>query len=782
MNELPLPKYNYPVGTIIEIDGRPYKPPVNPVPGRLMLMDCHTGQPFLIPDGQGGTAMPTEEDFDRLLRDERAMVVFPDHVVASRLLAAKAEFDMSDLLAIDPGLRKVQAQIETLDANGVPNGVKAITAGLEKHWTEELRAEFGEPDNPHTIKRWRSERGKPGAREPKLLVRLNGKVPRAPYLHEHVEEIMQKHALDTEQNKRPIKSGYALAATELHDVNLGRSALYPQPDAPHPIPSYDTFRRKCIAVRGSETVGIKDGKEMVESAMRGGGRPLTAGRILEKVIVDHTPLSAFVVIDPERDIVAGRPWMTFAIDVHSRAVIAWVITFKPPSYWTVCEVLRRMNLPKRPPPQDAARYRILTRICGKPAEVLLDNAAEFTGHGLEDAAKSASFSVTFCPVKAPRYRAIGERVNGTVERKMLENLPGASMTIEYNRRTGHDGADLACVTMNEIEALANKALAEYHTEIHEGIAMQPALAFQKSANRHGIDVMGDTRRFRLDTLDVQLNVRITKSGARVFNGLRYFCHQGVPRLIDNNLRFEPRRQARVDASITTKIKFDPENIAVIHAWDKTTRSYVELRCQDETYADGMPLWFHRELVDMKKAEATAPPEKTAKPRSRRAAQAADGDIPGPSLRRLSDNDDEVAPKGFNTEAERLEARARRIAAVRAVGPGARHRERLTLARLYETPRLRQITGNIVHLDTDYAQAVSLDDFIAHDASSQTALDAEILADRPPDPRRKERTGRGDRRDAATGTRPGKVRAGTAGRPTADDEDFLKPSRRRGAAA
>ena len=780
MTDQNLPKYNYPVGTIISIDGRPHKPPVYAVPGRLMLMDCHTGQPFLISDGQGGTVLPTDDDYDRLTIDDRIEVALPENVVASRLLASTAEFDMSDLEAFDPGLRKSIIQVELLDATGVKNGAKAIAEGLAKHWTPALRDEFGEPDNAHTIKRWRSERGKPGARLPKLMVRLSGKVPRAPYLDDTAEEIRQKHALDTVQTKRPMTAGYALAATELRDVNMGRSVLYPKPAQPYPIFSYDAFRRSCVAQRGSDTVVARDGKELVESTMRGGGQPLTAARILEKVIIDHTPLAAFLIIDVERDIVAGMPWLTLATDVHSRAVVSSMITFRPPSYSTVCEVLRRMNLPKRPPPVDAERYPVLKRICGKPTEIILDNASEFTGHGIEDAAKSAGISVRWCPIKAPRYRAIGERMNGTIERKMLEHLPGAAGTIPENRRSGHDGQDYAAVTINEIEALCNKAIAELHTEINEGIGCQPALMWQRSANRHGIDVMGDVRRFRLDTLDVQQNVRITKSGARMFNGLRYFCHSGVPRLIDNNLRFEPRRQAKVDASVVTKVKFDPENIAVVHAWDKTTNTYVELKCQDETYADGMPLWFHRDLVSLARREATAEPEETAKPRAKRLAQTADGDIPPPSLRRLSHIDqDEAAPKGFNTEAERLEARSRRIAAVRNIAPGAKHRERKTLARLYEIPRLRQITGNIVHLDTDYAASASIDDFISHDSASLTGLDAEILAPRSV-PRRKSRPGRFDRegrvdtRDAGS---PRDVKtSGTL--PVDGEDDFLQPSRRR----
>lgn len=766
-----LPNFIYPVGTVIEIDGRPHKPPVEHVPGLLSIVDMQTGQPLLVPDGQGGTRYPKQSDYDAMTIDGRIEVILPTNVIASRALMAKAEWDMSDLEAIDPGVRKITAICETLDENGVKNGLKAVETGLKKYWTEELRAKFGDAPKPSTVKKWRMTRGKPGARIPRLMVRLNGKVPRKPHDSDVPLEIRRKHALAAWTGKGKIKVHHGLATTELIEVNEGRSTLYPKPDTPYPIFSYDTFRRDYYKIVGSETVETRDGKRMVESAMRGGGKPLTASRINEKVIIDHTPLDCFLVVDPERDIVAGRPWLTLAIDVHSRAILAWVITFRPPSYWTVCECLRRMNLPKRPPPMDLERYPILARICGKPGELILDNAAEFTGHGLEDAAKSGSFSVRFCPIKQPRYRAIGERAIGTIQRRMLENLPGGTMPIEYTRRTEYDAQDLAVATPNELEALANKAIAEYHVEPHDGLGgLQPALVFQKSANRHGIDVMGDTARWRLETLESKPNVQVTKSGVRIFNGLRYECAVGVPRLINNCLRFEPQRQSSVDASITTKVKYDPENISVIHAWDKTTLSYVKLKCSDETYADGMPLWFHQHLAELAGKAATGKAKPTARKRVKLPTDPAARADAIEKMRQEEQEQDAAAIKGFNTEAERLASRTLRIEAIRKIAPGALHRERITVARLYEIPRLRQLTGNIVHLKTDYAASATTDDFISHDVSALTALDAEILALRPDVEKPKSRTGKADRRDS------GKARKATPEQQA--DQPAVAPSRRR----
>lgn len=744
MSNTSLPNFNYPAGTIIEIDGRPHHPPVFHFPGRMTLIDCHTGQPFLVPDGDNGTALPTQDDYNSLLISGRVEVKFPQKVIASRALAAVAEWDWSDLEKIDPGIRKVLAQVEILDENGVKNGIKAVTNGLTEYWNEDLEKQYGKHDSPHTVKRWRSERGKPGARVPRLMARLTGKVPRQPQDSDVSFQIRMKYALLCNSSQMTVKSAYAAATDELICVNEDRSKIYPKPDKPYLIFSYTTFWRDCAALKGSDTIEARDGKDLMNSKMRGAGRSLTAGRILEKVIIDHTPLDAFVVIDLERDIVAGRPFLTLALDVHSRAILGWVISFRPPSYWTVCEILRRMGLPKRPPPYEAERYPILKYICGKPTELILDNAAEFTSHSLEDAAKCGGFSVRFCPIKAPRYRAPGERVIATIQNLMLENLPGRTKPIKEARREGYDPEDRAVATIDEIEALANMAFVEYHTTPHEGLdGRQPALVFQKSANKHGIDVMADFTRFYIEMMETKHNIRVTNSGVDMFNGLHYQHAINVPRLIDNCLRFEPRRQKYENATIHTKVKFDPENIAKIHVWDKTTRSYVELNCSDDTYADGMPLWFHEELVSIAKREATAKPKPTAQHRTKKSQKTDE-----PYIKSLAEAaDDEVAPTGFNTEAERLNARARRIEAVRAIAPRARHQERLTLARLYETPRLRQITGNIVELSTDFAHAVTTSDFIAHDVASLTAFDLEVLSPRPTPKAARARTGKYDRVNA-----------------------------------
>lgn len=542
---------------------------------------------------------------------------------------------------------------------------------------------------------------------------MNGKVPRSPWLDDVVEQIKQKHALCFAVAGDTRKSHYALACREIDSVNEGLHPDYPAPTQPYTPFSYDTFCRACNQLKGSETLAARHGNEYVEAKLKGSGKKLTASRILEKVIVDHTELDGFTIIDPEKGWLSQRVWLTVAIDVHSRACIAWVITVIPPSYWTVYELLRRMLLPKRPPTKLVARFPILKRLCGRPSELIVDNAMEFRCKSMRDMAGSTGIAVRFAPRKKPRYKAIGERALGTIPRLLLDGMPGRTRGVEYSRLAGYDPQAKAEVTLTALEAHLNWAVAEYNLSHHAGIDdRQPALVFRNSANVHGIDVLCDVRAAHLEIMEVEENVQITKSGARIF-GLRYHCFRNVPALIDENLRWEARRQARETASITTKIKYDPSNIAIIQVWNRTRRAYVELKCEEESYADGMPLAFHRDLVDQATAEGRA----------------------------------------FCSEEERLQFRAIRIAALKSITPKAKAHERAALARLYEHPRIRQITGNLVSLDFDVAQSVDADEFISHDLASKTSFDAEVLAIAAPPARHGTEKKPRDRRSPPAGRQP-----------------------------
>ena len=364
---------------------------------------------------------------------------------------------------------------------------------------------------------------------------------------------------------------------------------------------------------------------------------------------------------------------------------------------------------KRPPPELARRYPVLANLRGKPSGLILDNATEFRSHTLEAAARDAGFSVRFCPIKKPRYRAACERAIKTINSQVCDLLPGRTLTFNDARRWGYDAEKQAVVMLDELEAVMNQIVGLYNVQPHEGLGgKQPALVFERDINRFGISNFSDLDAFARDVMEIRPGAQLAPSGIRAF-GLRFHPIQAVPELLRDLVPLEPRRQRRDDATATVDFRYDAMDISRIHVWNRVTRKYVELRCADEQYARGMPLWLHEKIQEAAKSEALA----------------------------------------FNTEQERLIARGHLIQAIRSIDPAEQALSRKRLAELIEIPRIRQVTGNLIDLIHAAPSPASLGDFIGNDRAALTSIDTEILSPRPEPGKKTAKSAVQRRREAAT---------------------------------
>ena len=691
----------------IWIDQEPYKYHGVLETGRIYLMHMHSGLPYLHQTGCM-RELPCPEDWDDLLLAGRLRVIEPPSKLTARLIARMTDWDYRAIvgrkdkegnplppvagedLPLEPDAAKMLAVVLLLDEKGTPNGVIAIRKELAKSWPGEFEDRFGPHHNPETIRRWRAERGTPGDRHLADFVRMWGRVPRKRYGDGVVDLILQKMLLRKRTERGTVDSVRDELGTLLGEINRGEHPDYEKPVKDYPTPSSSKVWRAWRALENHYTVQSEEGDAIMRSEWCGSGRPLVAKYPLQLAIVDHTRIPVAAVIDLENDILITEVWLTTLIDVCTRVCLGWVITAFAPSLWTVAEVIRRSNLPKRPPPQMAKDHPILRRICGRVSEIIVDNGREFRGHGLEDAARSGGFAVRFAPIKRPTYKGIGERLFRTVKEKIAKRLPGYMIPIERARKGEYDAKIKAVVTLDDLEALMNQAMAEYHTEDHDGLQnRQPALVFQKMTGGK-IEICHDLEQFMLDVMDVRFKVQVDKAGVTRW-GLRFFDPLLVPDLLDDLAPIEPRRRRRDAVTATPNMKLKPMDIGRIPVWNRKPRKYVTLRCEHSNYSDGMPLELHKQILAQAKAEAAA----------------------------------------FNTEEQQMAARSRRIQAIRNIDITANREQREELARLNEIPRIQQITGNIVDVVIEPATAVTLDDFIHHDRAAVRSIDAEISAPRKP---------------------------------------------------
>lgn len=704
------PRYNL-ENTLIVIDGVTHRSMGQPVPGRYLLINGQTGAAFRVLDEYGHLVLPDRDDLDDLIADGRATFHKARQLRGARAVAARANWDIADCEGMDDDARKRWETLRILDEHDVPCSVEPIRRALKEHWTPALVELCGEASNPHTAKRWHSERGGPGDRQMEQMVAMNGRGERSPYLDAVVHNVTEKHVVRALALTGSHKNRWDEYVTEIDDINEGEHKQFAKPSAPLEPVHYSTFCRKVRAAHQTSTDEVKHGAALVQSTARGGGKPIRASRFLEKVVIDHLELPAWAAVGDEDQLRVKTAWLTIAVDVFSRVVLGYVLTMRAPSFWTLMELMRRVAMPKKPPPVLAALYPDLRYICGKPSDVYYDNAPEHRGHSAEDAFRGVGTTVHLGPTGKAQTRGVVERPLGTIQRKIVDELKGRSYPIDYSRKAKHDGEPEACVRADELDGIANYAVAEYNTDAHEALDERPPLlSFMKSARKHGIDVFSDFQRLRVQLMEVIPSIQVKKDGARAF-GLRYYSARNVPILLDGMMGKRPGRHDPTDeVTVETKAKYDPEDIYVLHVWNDAAQDYVELVCEDEEM-EGVPLWFHEESRDLARAEGRA----------------------------------------FATPVERSRVRARRLEAIRSVSPKGRIEDRNKVAKVEETVRNRRMTGSIVDLHFDFAEAVTPYEFIEHDLPAYTAFDRLVLSPRPPSGGRTRRNDRADqdrdRRDA-----------------------------------
>jgi putative transposase len=182
---------------------------------------------------------------------------------------------------------------------------------------------------------------------------------------------------------------------------------------PHP----NTVRHRIKALSDQETFrrreggkGVRDKYTPIPGAFPGAHWPLAV------IQIDHTPVDLILVDDVHRRPV-GRPWVTVAIDVFSRLVAGFSVSFDPPGSLAVGLCLAHAILPKD---LWLARHEIATSwpIWGVMDTVHADNAKEFRGSMLRKACQEYGMEIQFLRTTT-RCPALESRTRGQV---VFDNL------------------------------------------------------------------------------------------------------------------------------------------------------------------------------------------------------------------------------------------------------------------------------------------------------------------------------------------------------------------------
>jgi putative transposase len=341
----------------------------------------------------------------------------------------------------------------------------------------------------------------------------------------------------------------------------------------------ETLRRR----EGSQAVRNKYAP--IQGALPGANWPLAL------VQIDHTPVDLILVDDVHRRPV-GRPWITLAIDVFSRMVAGFYVSFDPPGTLAVGLCLAHAILPKE---RWLAKYAITTPwpVWGVMDSVHADNAKEFRGHMLRMACQEYGINLHWRPVARPHFGGHIERLLGTLNHE-IHNLPGSTFSNPQARGT-YDAEQHAAMTLAEFERwFAITVVEVYHQRLHSELGTTPLQKYEDgifgTAERPGRglpDRFIEERRLRLDFMSYQ--ERTVQRHGLVIDEIQYY---------DDVLKPWVNAADPSDATGKRKRKFivrrDPRDISRVYFYDPELKQYFEIPYRNTAYPL-MSVWELREV-------------------------------------------------------------------------------------------------------------------------------------------------------------------------------------------
>ncbi len=414
------------------------------------------------------------------------------------------------------------------------------------------------------IRRLAAEGGRTSALVPRKRGRRNGSVMVAGGVEGIIEEHLTRYYL---RRERP---SLARVVTEIRSACLERGL---QP------PTRRTVQRRLDAMDAREVMKAREGAK----AARQRFAPVTgrnrSERPLDVVQIDHTPADIILVDSFERKPI-GRPWVTLAIDIATRMVTGYHVSFDAPSRLSVALCLTRAVAPKAEFLADL-ECNAPWPAQGKPVSIHVDNGRDFRSQAFQSACAEWGINLVYRPPGSPHFGGHVERLIGTMM-GAVHLLPGTTQS-SVAAKGGYDAEAMAAMTLGEFDRWFALEICRYNNSIHSSLGCTPVAKWDALAGEMSGDIPFDMEAFRVSFLPSEQR-QVRRDGIHLFD-LRYWS--------DALAGYVGRRGGKV------VVRYDPRDLSTV---------WVELdggRCVEARYRNleipPVSLWEYREA--MQKARA-----------------------------------------------------------------------------------------------------------------------------------------------------------------------------------
>lgn len=467
----------------------------------------------------------------------------PDKLLVRHLATQRLEHVPSGALrAIEPDFEAERPEVSPFDvaryseadwdrARTVQRVIDALESKPAGSRAEEARAAREVGVSARHLRRWRVRYRALGTLEA-FLPRCPGRKGGTRLLPGRLEDLIQEEA------RSALKQSADVAINDLYPlIAASARALHLK------VPARSTVARRVAALkRDVENFAPETARALKAKHVPVRGRLITKGA-LSVVQIDHT-LVDVILVDPLERRPIGRPWMTLALDVHTRMVLGMLLSLEAPSSLSVALVLDHAVFPKQAWAEGLGVETDGWLGFGLPTRLHLDNGVEFRAQALVRGCELYGMGLDYRPVATPRFGGAIERMIGTVMGK-VKLLPGATDSRILGGRPKKT-EKCARFSLSDLTVYLARQVGIYHHAPHSSLDETPPLRAWEKAIRHRGEwvlphVPAAREEFLIRFLPSMLRT-VTREGVSLFS-LRYqsgelerLIEPGRPRFV----RYDPR--------------------------------------------------------------------------------------------------------------------------------------------------------------------------------------------------------------------------------------------------
>ncbi|MEO6118334.1 MAG: DDE-type integrase/transposase/recombinase [Methylotenera sp.] len=362
-------------------------------------------------------------------------------------------------------------------------------------------------------------------------------------------------------------------------------------------PNKNTIRARISKVNEKQLLRGRGQKEKAKNKfLPAPGSFPNANYPLAVIQIDHTPADIILVDDIHRKPI-GRPWITLAMDIYSRMVVGYYLSFDAPSETSVAMCVAHAVLPKD---EWLTLHNVDAEwnVWGMPVTIHTDNGADFRSNNFQQSCLMYGINLEFRPVRQPNYGGHIERVLGTFLRE-IHDLPGTTFS-NIKEKDSYNSEKEAVLTMSEFEAwLVTLICKVYHQKLHSSIGMTPTRKWEIGVFGNS-EVQGCGVPARpADRFTVLLDFlpsfsRTVQTFGVTIDGLNYYAEALRPWI---NLRNPDNKNKKC----TYIFRRDPRDISAIWFFDPLLKQYFKIPFADLSLPS-VSIWEYQQAKDVLKRE------------------------------------------------------------------------------------------------------------------------------------------------------------------------------------